>query len=365
MKKVYIKGYFGYKNFGDDLFLLTSSYIFSEVLEGITPVYIGTDLPILSDKSIVKKAKSNFIKKMIEFYIIFRVDYIIYFGGSLFSCGGLNPGNIKYIFRKINRFKGRLFTFGVSIGPFSSKKCYKTTEQLLSKFRYIGVRDEKSVELIDKMNITVEKNLTFDNAILLRQIYPSFIKKNVINNKYNIGISICKYETYQNGDIEIEKIRLNSIKETLQELIKVENNIKLNFYVFNGSDDIGDFDITKTFYSYFSEIVDCELINYSKDSYTFLESFLINDFIIGTRLHSAILAYTFEIPFFMVEYHSKCREFISTVKYDGLYQINDTLQNANIISNVLNKKHSFNYIDPEYFLDIQLCQIEKLKNTLV
>lgn len=83
MKKIYFKGYYGYKNLGDDVFTITSQYLATVYGEDIETYYVGQNLPkidLLNSKSITKG--SNIVLNVKELMMMFKVDRIIYFGES-------------------------------------------------------------------------------------------------------------------------------------------------------------------------------------------------------------------------------------------------------------------------------------------
>ncbi len=76
------------------------------------------------------------------------------------------------------------------------------------------------------MGITKQSSFCFDPAILIKDVYPSLKeKKNKVNNKVKLGISLCHYERYVGGDLEKEKERETAIELFLDEVIKSNNNI--------------------------------------------------------------------------------------------------------------------------------------------
>lgn len=364
MKKIYVKGYYGFKNLGDDIFFLVSQYIFKTYLKNFEPIYIGVNLPKTDVKFKVYIPKSQLKRRLLEMKIIFSVDYILYFGGSLFSSGGDNFKDIKYIFKKFKRFKNKLISFGISVGPFENDENFQSTKKLFERFLYLGVRDKKSINYLEEMKINNQFALSFDNAILLRQMFPSLIKNTPFNaNRKVIGISLCKRESYENGDFSKEEQRILSIENTLLQLIQINSDLELKFFVFNGSEQKGDLEITKEFYQKFSKLVECEIYDYNLDTKTFLEKFTKVDFVFGVRLHSAVIAYTFDIPFILVEYHSKCTEFLETINYDSKYDLENPGENAKKIDFMMrNPSISDNIVKPGHYLDIieeELIHLEK------
>lgn len=364
MRRIYIKGYYGFKNFGDDIFMLVSQHIFDNHLTEFTPIYIGTDLPIVSSTyNITLRPRNQTMRRFLELKNIFRCEYILYFGGSLFTSGGKNIFDIKYLFRKMNRFNKRLLTFGVSIGPFKDEVEMKNTSDLLSKFAFVGVRDFKSEEFTRIMPNSINTVFSFDNAIYLRRMYPEYIKHHRSKESNILGVSLCNYEKSSSDQSDFTQ-NLVALKKTIEGIVDQSNNIIIRFFVFNGSGDYGDDKLTDDFIEYFCKLAKCEKYSYSNNPEDHLKGLSSIDFMLGVRLHSAIISYTFDIPFLLVEYHSKCTEFLNTINYEYRFCKNDISQNIRIISTSLSGSNP-QQIRPEIYLDIFENALSNLKSIIM
>ena len=76
-------------------------------------------------------------------------------------------------------------------------------------------------------------------------------------------------------------------------------------------------------------------------------------------MHASIFSYLQNIPFFLIEYHRKCTDFLDTINYPNeqrIFKNMDSLENDIIkISNVLINKDNYILPDnPEIFEDLSL-----------
>lgn len=62
MKKqqIYFKGYYGYKNIGDDIFCVTADWLCNNLWDNKRAVFIGPNLPNVSKSSKKVTVKTNF-----------------------------------------------------------------------------------------------------------------------------------------------------------------------------------------------------------------------------------------------------------------------------------------------------------------
>lgn len=364
MKRTYVKGYYGYENLGDDIFVVTAEWVFKNIFITSSPIFLGENLPVLSKESNALRIKNMYLRKLVEICICLKANTILYYGGSLFTDGGKNILDIKYHFRKMKFPSKKFITIGTSIGPFKDKNDCVTTKELLGKFDVIAVRDYSSTKLLKKMNLEEKASFVFDNAILVNEVFKNLKKRELKYEKklIKIGISLCRYETYQNINIEIERQREESLQKMLDKIIKENENVtEFVFFEFNGNPKTGDMKVTKKFYEYYKEKIKVSIVKYTKNTEEMIEELYNCDFIIGIRLHSGILAYALNIPFMLIEYHTKCTEFLNTINHNYRFNIDDDSQNIRNFDTIKNAGFVPNITDPNYFKNIMLNELEKVK----
>ncbi|WHY00415.1 polysaccharide pyruvyl transferase family protein [Neobacillus sp. DY30] len=363
MKKIYFKGYYGYKNLGDDIFAVTAEWICNNLWNNCTPIIIGKDLPIISKGTKRIEIKNELLRRGVELVVCLFVHRIIYFGGSLFSGGGSGYKDLKFYLRKIPFLYKKTGAIGTSIGPFDSRNDYDLTRDLLNKFKFNSVRDYSSVQIADEME--VKSSFCFDNAILIKEVYPKLKDQKRKSDKIKIAISLCRYESYNGKDLKNEQLREEAIKQFLNEILKKYNNIEeFVFIVFNGSSKIGDLKITKQFSNYFNNRVKTRIVDYTNNTEEMINEMNNCDFVFGVRLHSGILAYALEIPFMLVEYHPKCTEFLNTINHNFRFNINNTSTNLQSFD-IIQSQYSIPDIkSPDVFKDIMISELKDIEKLI-
>ena len=365
-KRIYFRGYYGYKNTGDDIFCVTADWICNELWSNTKPIFIGKDLPKLSNLAIKYQIKKYEILKFYELFASLYANNIIFFGGSaLHKIHGLK--DIKYYLGKIPFFNSKLGTIGTSIGPFKSDKDYNSIKQLLSKFKFIAVRDYSSLDKAKQMGLESNTSFSFDLAVLITDVFPSLKKKSKKdeNSKIKLAVSLCHYERYNNGNINNEIERENAIEQFINDIVNSYDNIdEIVFFEFNGNENVGDLEIITTFNNKIKNKVNTRIVNYTNDTEEFCSELNKCDFLIGTRLHSGILAYSLSIPFMLVEYHNKCTEFLNTINHKYRFSILDPEENLENFKLLLELDEIPNLVKPEYFQNILIEQINLLRNKL-
>lgn len=371
MKKIYFKGYYGFKNIGDDIFCVAADWISNEIWEDSQAVFIGENLPIVSDNAKVYHFDNHLIKRMFELYTLFVMDKIIYFGGSLLHSKIEGLFDIKYYLNKFSTLNQKLGTIGTSIGPFKTEEDKESMELFLNKFQFISVRDYSSVELLEEMNVSAPFHFSFDLAILVDNIFPELKQERKTNIEgIRVGVSLCHYERYVNGNLANEKEREKAVEVALEGLIESNTNIsEVVFFIFHGGENNGDGEITNSFYEKFKNKINVQIVNYTTDTKDFLTEFVSCDLIFGMRLHSGMLAYSLDIPFLLVEYHEKSRAFLDTIQYYNRFDVNDSNQNIKLLNSMVNSivnredqvYGSEKMIEPSYFKNIMIEELKKIK----
>jgi polysaccharide pyruvyl transferase WcaK-like protein len=340
-------GYYGQLNTGDDIFGVVADWGARKFWHQNKIHYFGENLPLKYNN---KPLESSFItrnefkgKEILEI-LPSCINYknIIYAGGSIFH------SKIKYISKNsiLQNYKRAGFlnigAIGVSLGPFQSKKDYESIKKYLKKFSFLGLRDKRSYLVASEMKLNIPIVEAFDFAALLPYIYP-INKTN--NNKPVLGISICNYERYKNGDIKNEKRRFQKIVQSINLLLMQVPNLKIKVFIFNAHSKFGDIDISRKLIKNIPKNIDIETVDYNKNPYLMWNEISSCNAVLATRLHAGMFSYFTNTPFLQIEYHKKCQDFLEVANYPEKYKIGDIELSANKIAaklNVLLKKPEIN-----------------------
>lgn len=328
MKKILFNGFYGYKNTGDDAFIEIASWGNNHFWKNTNaPYFTGEHLPETSlpiKRIYPEKCSNKIIQKISVFNATLNSDCFINAGGSVFS--EIRPlSNIAFA-KRANIINKQLIqgAIGVSIGPFQSIEDEKSTKKYLQKLSFLALRDKRSYDYATSLNLNYKPINAFDLAALLPQCFKNFDfqdKQNVSSPKKTIGISICNYERYYNGDLSNEKKRNQFVTDLLNKLSK-NNNFHFKFFIFNGNQKIGDEKLThETISKIKSDNI--SILPYTGNVQKVWDEIKTCDFILSTRLHASIFSCYANIPFMLIEYHRKCTDFLQDIGYDKGLQIGD------------------------------------------
>ena len=236
-KQVCISGYYGFNNFGDETIL--------EILiknlkkfDNSTHITVFSSNPEKTSKELSVNSVYSFnIKELIK--TIYKSDCLISRGGSLLQHSTSKKRLIYYLFVIFTAhfFKKNVIIFAQGIGPINNKILNKLTLTAIKKARYITVRDNNSLKLLEGKGINAILypdpvwNIEIPNVkktnkigIQIRQHFS--INNEFINilaqsiNKHYAGIEIVILSLQNEQDMEIS----NKLKN---ELHKINPDIKV------------------------------------------------------------------------------------------------------------------------------------------
>lgn len=291
-----ITGFYGRHNFGDDLFCLIMSRLFSG--QGLPHQIIGADIissfdiqstspyfPNLPRESRLAKTA----RKTSEIIQSCQHHNIVFGGGSLFS--KYSSYKRRSILAKLAKIrKSRLFAFGVSVGPFKDKDQQRKYCKLLSDFTLIVCRDKASSTYFNLENMVQGH----DMAWCLPKLIPldaSRTDKRVLViaiSEQLAALALSELSTLPAHFDEILFIAMDAngaeLHKALQETFAKRFNIPTSSY-------------------YYRE----------KNLENVLEDIKNANFLITSKLHGAVTAASYGTPFALFEYQEKCTDFLREV----------------------------------------------------
>lgn len=337
---ILFQGYYGHKNTGDDAFVEVAAWGAKKYWHSNSQSFIANEIPqVLTKSNLTGKTYFKGHKQLKIVNSILLSNAFVVAGGSNFhsTYNYLNPKIIATLKKSV--FKNyKVGAIGVSLGPYKSNEAEKQNIDLLKKFDFLALRDKPSYQKALSYNLPYEPVEAFDLAALLPNIYSEF---NIQPNKRHktLGVSICNYESYiPNGNIKNEERRNKKIEELVMEIIKQEKEIRLRFFIFNGHERLGDKKITFNLIEKIKALNfnNYEVINYSsKTHYTWVKIQECS-LMISTRLHAAIFACFANVPFFLVEYHKKCTDFLNTIEFNDIRLYDAQFDTKKVAFRILN-----------------------------
>jgi len=334
MKKILFNGFYGYKNSGDDAFVEIASWGNQHFWGNQEPAFFtGESLPETTTPiaNVYPDSQNKLRQKISVFNSALDSDYFINAGGSVFS--EIRPfSNIAFV-NKAGIFNSKLQhgAIGVSIGPFQSSADEKKTQKYLKKLKFLALRDLKSYEYAKSLNLNCEPIKAFDLAALLPECLDEPAETvTASKEEKTIGISICNFERYYNGNLDNEKRRNDFVKDVLQ-IVSKNQNIHFKFFIFNGNTQIGDEQITLETASSLNQ-QNVSVVPYSGNVKSVWNEIKQCDFVLSTRLHASIFACYAKVPFMLIEYHRKCSDFLEDVGYENGLRVFDAERSAKSVA---------------------------------
>jgi len=352
-QRIVFDGYYGYQNTGDDAFIEVVSWGATNKWGAEKYRFLGKQLPMTKVTANGYPLALKGTYSMQARFLISQSDYFISAGGSTFH--NINPTGYKYYAKNIreNNSGLNLGAIGVSIGPFDLVEHEREVIAYLREMNFLCLRDEVSYEYAKSLGLPYEPTRAFDLAALLPLVYgDKNVEEKNINSKRIIGISICNYESYvRNGNLSQEQKRNKYIEELLRRLDN-EGNFKFCFFIFNNNPKTGDLALTNSIIAKISP-KDYEIVPYYRKTEKMWNKIKRCDLMLSTRLHAGILACFAGVPFFMIEYHRKCSDFLHDVGYFERYRIYDAEKGLIEATDCILKTLEDNiFIKPKYVVEM-------------
>lgn len=319
-------GFYGQLNTGDDAFCVVSEWGARRYWQIENSTFHGRNLPINYDNITLKSsisAKKHFRgQEILENLHLLRKKYdpIIYSGGSVLfkEISFLSKENVLIAKNRLR--KNTFGAIGVSLGPFKTSEAHKSIRNYLGNFSFLALRDSRSFNLAQEMNLNIPIIEAFDLAALLPEIYPN---KKYSNQRPIVGVSVCNYESLVNGDFINEKRRINKIIDSLKSLFKQIPDMIVKFLIINDHPVYGDKKVSQFVASKLPEALEVRYSEYSPNPRLMWDSISNCSVVLATRLHAGIFSCFSETPFIQIEYHKKCSDLLNDLGYEKNYMIGD------------------------------------------
>lgn len=349
--QVIFTGYYGQRNTGDDAFVEVAAWGAEKYwrIKHYRFLARSGNLPIINRPAPGYPYSVPKTYRFQQARLIRKADYLVSAGGSTLH-SQISRNRIKSIALKHrNRLSSlRLGAVGVSIGPFNSIADERDVIEYLKKLEFLTVRDRFSFDYASSLNLPYKPVNAFDLAALLPSIYGEAEKSCNLGGRAVVGVSICPYESLKEHLSDSEEWqRVRRIARLIIELDEIMD-VYFKFFLFNGHPTKGDAVTVKQALS-IARPQRYSVIPYQKQTQKMWDEVTRCDFLLGTRLHSAIFACFSGVPFMLNEYHQKCTDFLNTVGYSLDYRwpekgVSGVKQQAEQIARVIHDQAE--YIKP-------------------
>lgn len=314
-RQVFISGYYGWGNTGDDAML----YV---LLQELPKSYPETNFAVLSHVPVVipasVKDKVRFVRPAVipALREIIKSQIFIIGGGTHIHDYGRDIRNIKILsrlliivtFAKISGNK--VYLIGNGVGPVATKWGKALTRAICHMADNITVRDEASYHVLETLSLARANkvSLSFDLAALLvrpQETHSGGAKESV--GKKILGICVTSVFEIYYGDKERDLSLINKIARALNQWLKVMPQLQVYLFVFKDGPRDSDVHITELLKERLKPAQRVKLIPYNPDPIQTLAQVAQCSAFVGTKYHSCLFAYLSKIPLLVINYHPKCR----------------------------------------------------------
>ena len=323
--RVGFTGYYGMRNFGDDLFGVLCSTAARQYWNA-EPLLVGPALDGARARAMWPAAlpaqmygapgAMGKAARVIGFMRgLHASDVLVMGGGSVI--------NARESFRKpmmlsaVRRNRVQLAAVGVSVGPFPDAASESAAAAFVSQFSYLSVRDRRSYELARRMGLEHIVHEGRDLAGLLRTVTPvhahpaeSGRQKSVAR----IGIAPCRYQVRADHPAPTPSQWHDAVVHAVRQMAS-RAPLEVEIFSLNGHPQHGDEAMSGQLRQRLRERgIATDLHAYAGgDPLGTVAAIRRCDAFISARLHGAIVAYLCSVPFAIVDYHPKCRDFADDI----------------------------------------------------
>ncbi len=311
MKKIFIFGYYGFKNLGDEAIL--SSIIKSiKDRNKLAEIYaLSYNVRYTEQIHGIKGVRRNSIRDIVR--TIKKCDLVISGGGSLLQ-DVTSSRSLSYYLGIIiiaKLFKKPVLFFSNGFGPINNSMNKYITSVIVNKVDRILVRDEDSKLAMKKIGIRQSIEVTADATFILESINPSSVRmllkqEGVSMDEPLVGISVRPWHTQE---------KFIKIIAKFADYI-VSKGIGVVFIPMQAHKDTKIAESIERLMNRKAYILKNE---YRPEEV--LGIIGVMDLLIGMRLHALIFAAIKGIPMLGLEYDPKIASFLKTVHQENVGKI--------------------------------------------
>ncbi|MBN2898812.1 MAG: polysaccharide pyruvyl transferase CsaB [Clostridia bacterium] len=289
MKNVFICGYYGFKNMGDEALLKSVATLIKQVNPSVSIEALSYNVKY-TEESIGVTGFSR--KSMLQLVRrIWTTDCVIFGGGSLLQDVTSSKSLLYYlgIIVLAKLFRKPVGIIANGFGPISKERNQAMVRWVLNKVDAISVRDEGALESMRAMGVERDIQLTSDITFLMEEDAKPFEEREKI-----IGISLRPWRFHDEFLSEIASFADAMVAE----------GYEIRFYPMKQPDDeVVSQDVMNRMEH------ECRLIRGAKNPEDILKHMSECSIFVGMRLHGLIFATNLGIPSIAIEYDPKVASF--------------------------------------------------------
>ncbi|MFN2340893.1 MAG: polysaccharide pyruvyl transferase CsaB, partial [Halanaerobium sp.] len=305
MKKIVISGYYGFNNLGDEAVLAGIISLLKNRNKNLKITVLSASPKKTAELYNVNAVSRTSLMQILA--ALAEADLFISGGGSLLQ-DVTGSFSVPYYLGMawLAKMQGtKTVYYAQGAGPLNKWWSQKLTALTLNRFELLGVRDQGSQNLLKKIGVKKEVELTVDPVFALYD--PLANQRQQIKAKVEVGISVRPWSVDY----------LEELAAGLNQFAR-DNNIKfILFPMHQGSDDETSNQLQRKLESE-AEIYDLPAVPSEA-----LKAFSQLDLFVGVRLHSLIFALLNQVPLLALSYDPKIEGLMSEIDYLPLIKLED------------------------------------------
>lgn len=304
MSTIAVVGYFGWGNFGDQLFLDTALRRREELWPGSSAILS------LTTRDLAPHATAGPLGALMRALHTVRIarsaDVLAYCGGSVFG----DVSGVDALRRRLR--PARVQALGVSVGPFLSAGARRAVNEYLADFERIVVRDDSWMLLHDDLEAAARPTPSATPALEqggdLAALSPLIHR---VDPDARDGLVVCP-SAAADGDIGT---LAHQVMQARRALLSRGRSARVRLLALNGHPRWGDAELVRALADSLRSLgVDSETSSFLDLGLEATVTTLTTaDLVLSQRLHGAIVAYLSGGRFLMIDHHPKCRAFVEDV----------------------------------------------------
>ncbi|RPE81657.1 polysaccharide pyruvyl transferase family protein [Vulcaniibacterium tengchongense] len=328
--KVGFTGYYGMRNFGDDLFGVLCAAAARRYWDG-EPLLVGPRLAESGCRSTMPRwypaslyGATGAGGKASRLYSFLRAvagtDVLVMGGGSVITA---RESFRKPLMLAARRYRGlQLAAVGVSIGPFANAAEEAHAAEFVSQFRYLAVRDARSYEAAQRMGVGEIAHRGRDLAGLLPLLAPAPRPPQVAGRRLRIGLAPCNYGA-KDGYPVPERVATHAALVQALKQLAARFPLQVDVFSLNEHPTHGDVALGDALQRALGEsgVLSRRVRYRGMGPLALAREIAACDAFVSARLHGAIVSYLYGVPFTIIDYHPKCRDFADDIGLGPLQRI--------------------------------------------
>lgn len=308
--KIFLRGYYGGRNVGDDALMWVMIRELDRLCPGATVRVargVETEIPQHSlQLAALPRGRFRDLRLAAE------SDVLLYGGGGViqeYSAGGTILSYHLRLSRVARLFRTPRVYLGVSVGPLEGPRAAERARAVVAQATLMTVRDRASLRLLEEIGAEGPVHVTQDLALLLGEdrLPPRYRPDRPV-----LGVSTNAFFRAAYRDPERDLQVHATIAEALDTLMDAQPDVLVKFLCFHRGPH-QDLWAAQHLRACLKRPDRTLIVPHLDDPREMLAEVATCDFLLGFRLHAAIFAYLSAVPMLALDYHPKVAGFAEMI----------------------------------------------------